>query len=149
MENNDSEDENNTGSFVLAPRRMPVRIWESAIAIVSVISCFTVVFQAAFDGSTWWSIGLVYVCDLTYVLGMFSQLFIGFERNGVAVTLAKEIFLHRLRTNFIVDILSVAPFEIVSLATDHPDYFAAILRLNRVLRCYKLWYFCSKYYIVH
>ena len=131
--------------FVLLPVWSPVRIWELIVAVVAMISSTVVVFQASYDGTSSWVTGLLYFCDLIYVLGIASRFLTGYERKGVVVTALKEISLHNLNTTLIVDIFSVIPFEIIALGTDYSDYVAALLRLNRVLRCYKLWYLCSKF----
>ena len=143
-QNDDTEDKNTRRHFVLLPIWSPVRIWESVVAVVAMISSTLVIFQASYDGTSSWVTGLLYFCDLIFVLGIVSRFLTGYERKGVVVTTLKEIFVHNLKTTFIVDVISIIPFELIALGTSHSDYYAAFLRLNRVLRCYKLWYLCSK-----
>lgn len=136
-------------SNVLLPIWPVVRVWELIVAISAVISSTAIAFQAAYDGSSPWIISIIYLCDFVYILGIVIRLFTGFERKGVVVTTRKKIFLHNLKTTLIADLFSVIPFELAAFAAgEYSEYAAALLRLNRVLRCRRFWYLCSKF-IVH
>ena len=132
-------------SLVISPKSVPIRLWEVTLAISAVIACLCVSLQVAFDGSALWSIGLLYACDFTYIIGIISHLFIGYEEKGIIVTNVKQIALQYLKSTLIPDILSIIPLEITALAAGYTDYYAAFLRLNRFLRCYRLWQLCCEF----
>ena len=57
------------------------------------------------------------------------------------VTGRKEIALKYLKTSFIPDLLSILPLEVFSFFSSNVALTASYLRLNRCIRCYKVWTF--------
>ena len=137
-------DQRDKQSLILSPKILPIRVWEIIISVSSVLCILAVTLLAAFDANTIYNIGIVYACDFIHILGMISHFFIGYEEKGVIVTDFKRVVLHYIKTTFFLDLVSTIPFEAVAPGTSSSDYFAAILRLNRLIRCYQLWKLCSE-----
>ena len=137
-------DKRDKQSLILSPKILPIRVWEIIISVSSVLCILAVTLLAAFDANTIYNIGIVYACDFIHILGMISHFFIGYEEKGVIVTDFKRVVLHYIKTTFFLDLVSAIPFEAVAPGTSSSDYFAAILRLNRLIRCYQLWKLCSE-----
>lgn len=124
------------------PQAIPVRIWKMFLAVSAVLSVVAVSVLSAFNASMQLWIAVIYITDFIHCLGMVSHFLIGYQDNDVPVIKFKWIALRYIKTMFFVDLLSVLPLEVFSLVSDgSSDYYAALLRLNRLLRCYQVWKF--------
>ena len=119
-------------------------IWEIVVAVSVILSIFLVTFQAVFHASLVWQWVLIYVLDALYVVSIVLRFVTGYKKRGVLVTERRKIALHYLKTYFIPDLLSVLPLEIFAFASADAILVAAFLRLNRCIRCYRVWTFLSK-----
>ena len=87
---------------------------------------------------------LFYVCDFVYVCCMVSSLLLGYKKRGVVITDKKQVLKEYFKTRLIIDSISILPLEVFAVAATRGEFYAAILRLNRVVRCYLPWKLCSK-----
>lgn len=119
-------------------------MWEIVVAVSVILSIFLVTFQAVFHASLVWQWVLIYALDVLYVVSIVMRFVTGYKKRGVLVTERRKIALHYLKTYFIPDLLSVLPLEIFAFASADAILVAAFLRLNRCIRCYRVWTFLSK-----
>ena len=123
-------------------------VWEALVAVSVVPSVFFVVFQAAFDAGSIWQWVLIYVADTLFVASMVSRFLTGYVERGVLVTDRRSVVLHYLKRSFSADLASVLPLEVFAFAAtgsrEETLALAAILRLNRCVRCYRVWNFISE-----
>lgn len=132
-------------SLPLSPNSRLVLVLDLAVLTTVVYSYLAVCYQAAFHSSLTWLLVLFYICDALYFLGVFARFFIGYKDRGVVVRSVKKSTVRLLKTTFMVDALSLLPLELLALAAGDSSFtVAALLRLNRVLRCYRLFLFFSK-----
>ena len=114
-------------------------LWEAVVAFSGIVSAFVIIYQAAFHAGLLWQWALVYSMDAIYIGYIVYRFFRPFKKRGEVVRDRKKIALNYIRTSFLLDLLSVLPFEVFAVATTHPIYIAAFLRLNRCIRFYKPW----------
>ena len=114
-------------------------IWEAVVAFSGIVSALVIIYQAAFHAGLLWQWALVYSMDVIYIGYMVYRFFRPFKKRGEVVRNRKKIALNYIRTSFFLDLLSVLPLELFALATSHPIYISAFLRLNRCIRFYKPW----------
>lgn len=119
-------------------------IWEIVVAVSVILSIFLVTFQAVFNANLVWQWVLIYALDVLYVVSIVLRFVTGYKKRGVLVAERRKIALHYLKTYFIPDLLSVLPLEIFAFASTDAILVAAFLRLNRCIRCYRVWIFLSK-----
>ena len=113
--------------------------WETLVVSSIVPSFLLVTFQAAFHADIAWQWGIIYALDVLYALSIVLRFFSGYQERGVQVSDRKKIALHYLKTSFAPELLSVLPVEVFSFAASEPVWAAAVMRLNRCLRCYRVW----------
>ena len=124
--------------------------WEALVAASILPSITLVIFQAAFDAGIVWQWAVVYVLDAVYVASMLVRFLSGYMKRGVLITERKKVVLNYLKRSFFVDLLSVLPLEILAFAVLGSESrgeklaLAAFLRLNRCIRCYRVWTFISE-----
>lgn len=128
----------------LLPKCLLVRLWETLVAVTTVLSVTFVTIQAAFDAGVVWQIVLLYLFDCIYVVAILLRFLTGYEEKGVAVTNHRKIAVRYLKSTLVPDLISVVPLELTSLAADNSMYVAAFLRLNRLVRCYRLLVLCCE-----
>jgi len=119
-------------------------IWEVVVAASVVPSIFLVTFQAVFNANLIWQWVLIYALDVLYVVSIVLRFMTGYKERGVTVAEQRRIALHYLKTFLIPDLLSVIPLELFAFASADTVCIAAFLRLNRCIRCYKVWTFLGK-----
>ena len=119
-------------------------VWEVIVAASVVPSIFLVTFQAVFHANLLWQWVLIYALDVVYVVSIILRFMTGYKKRGVTVAEQSKIALNYLKTFLIPDLLSVFPLELFALASADTVYIAAFLRLNRCIRCYKVWTFLGK-----
>lgn len=132
-------------SLPLSPNSRLVLVLDLLVLTIVVCSYMAVCYQAAFHSSLTWLLVLFYFCDALYVLGVFSRFFVGYKDRGVVVRSVRKSAVRLLKSTFTVDVLSLLPLELLALAVGDASFtVAALLRLNRVLRCYRLFLFFSE-----
>ena len=124
--------------------------WEALVAASIVPSIVLVVFQAAFDAGIKWQWVILYIADALFVASMVARFLTGYKERGALITNRKLVVLHYLKRSFSVDLLSVLPLEVFAFAAtgSHEETLAlaAFLRLNRCIRCYRVWtYICKRH----
>ena len=102
----------------LPPKCLLVRLWETLVAVTTVMSVTLVTIQAAFDASAVWQIVLLYLFDCIYIVAILLRFLTGYEEKGVAVTNHRKIAIRYLKSTLVLDLISVVPLELTSLATD-------------------------------
>ena len=121
---------------------------EAVVALSILPSIGLVIFQAAFDAGIFWQWAIIYVIDVLYVASMCVNSVAGYVKRGVLVTQWRKVVLHYLTRGFVPDVISVLPIEFLALAaagfTEQGLTWAAILRLNRCIRCYRVWFYLGK-----
>ena len=120
-------------------------LFESIVAISATVSTFMVIYQAVYHAGLLWQWALIYGMDVIYVAYIVYRFFRPFKKRGELVTDKKKIVMNYIRSSFLPDLLSVIPLEIFSFASTNPIYIAAFLRLNRCIRCYKVWGLLCKF----
>ena len=119
--------------------------WEALVAASILPSVAAVMFQAAFDAGTVWLWIVIYILDLLYFASMVVRFVTGYKKRGVLVTERRKVVRNYLKRSFIPDLLSVLPLEVLAFAADSGGVaLAACLRLNRCIRCYRVWTFISE-----
>ena len=122
--------------------------WETLVAASIVPSIVLVVFQAVFDAGIVWQWIVIYIADALFIASMLARFLTGYKERGALVTNRKLVVLNYLKRSFSVDLLSVLPLEVFAfIATGgHEETLAlaAILRVNRCIRCYRVWTFICK-----
>ena len=132
-------------SLPLSPNSRLVLVLDLVLLTVVVCSFMSVCYQAAFHSSLTWPLALFYLCDALYFLGVFSRFFVGYKDRGVVVRSVRKNALRLLKSTFTIDVLSLLPLELLALTVSNAAFtVAALLRLNRVLRCYRLFLFFSE-----
>ena len=124
-------------------------MWEALVAASVVPSVILVVFQAAFDAGIVWQWVVIYLGDALFVAAMVARFLTGYVKRGVLVTDRKSVVLYYLKRSFSADLASVVPLELFAFAATgswgETLALAAILRLNRCIRCYRIWAFIGEF----
>ena len=124
--------------------------WEALVAASIIPSVLLILFQIPFDAGIVWQWVFIYLADAIFIASMVARFLTGFMKRGVLVTDRKLVVLYYLKRSFSVDLLSVIPFELFAFAAtgsrEETLALAAILRLNRCIRCYRVWTFIGKYF---
>ena len=123
-------------------------LWESIVACSATVSTFIVSYQAVFHAGLLWQWVLVYAMDIIYTAYIVHRFLRPFKKRGELVTNKKKIALNYIRSSFLPDLLSVLPLEIFSFVSSNPIYIAGFLRLNRCIRCYKVWNLLCKFALI-
>ena len=126
-----------------------LRVWEALVAASIVLSVVLVVFQAAFDAGIVWQWVLIYLCDGLYIVGVVIRFVTWYIKKGVLVTdrARESVVLNYLKLT--ADLGSIIPLELFAFAATGSRgetlVLAAVLRLNRCIRCYRTWNFISEW----
>ena len=120
-------------------------LWESVVVCSAIVSVFLVSYQAIYHAGLLWQWVLAYAMDVVYFAYVVYRFLRPFKKRGELVTDKKKIALNYIRTSFLPDLLSVLPIEIFSFAGSNPIYITGFLRLNRFIRCYKVFWFLCKF----
>ena len=122
-------------------KRIALLIWDVTVVVSTLLSIFFVTFQAFYNAGIRWQWIIIIVADIVYIASIVVTFFRSFMKKGVKITSKKEIVLHYIHTSFLPDVVSILPLEIFCFAASNVVYAAAMLRLNRCIRCYKPWTF--------
>ena len=131
--------------WVIYPKSLAVRLWEAFVAVATLLSTALVTIQASFDAVSIWITVLIYLTDYVHCFAILQRLFTAYESRGVLVTRPRSIEIHYLKTTLIPDLLSAIPFELILVGTRSGAVYVAVTRLNRLLRCYSLIFFCCEF----
>lgn len=122
--------------------------WEALVVASIVPSILLVVFQVAFDAEIVWQWVVIYSADALFIASIVARFLTGYMKRGVLVTDRKMVVLNYLKRSFFVDLFTVVPLEIFAFAAtgsrEEVLVVAAYLRLNRCVRCYRVWTFISE-----
>ncbi|XP_022782902.1 cyclic nucleotide-gated cation channel alpha-3-like [Stylophora pistillata] len=127
--------------FVVNPRTTFYRFWEAGSAICIFLTCLLVPFQASFDArdvSLW---VFVYIFDVLFLADVLLTFRVGYYNKGALVTDKSSVTRRYLRTKFIPDFLTLIPLDLLvfGVQKDLGWYqLLTLLRLNRILRVYRL-----------
>lgn len=120
-------------------------LWEAVVVCSATVSTFIVSYQAIYHAGILWQWVLVYAMDIIYTAYIVYRFVRPFKKRGELVTDKNKIALNYFCTSFLLDLLSVLPLEIFSVVGSNPIYIAGFLRLNRCIRCYKVFGFLCKF----
>lgn len=121
--------------------------WDLVVVVGIVFSTFCVTYQAVFNASVIWQWPVIYTGDALFLVSMILRFFRSYtNKKGETVTDTESIALHYLQTHFIFDLLSILPLELFALAQGkfNTAFAVAVLRLNRIIRLYRVWSFLCK-----
>ena len=122
-----------------------VYFWDVIVALSTIPSIFFVTFQVFYNADIPWQLSIIYLTDLIYLVSIVVTFFRSYTKKGVEITSKKKIALHYISTTFFLDFISILPFEVFCFAASNVLFVSALLRLNRCIRCYKVWTFLSKF----
>lgn len=116
-------------------------VWDVFVICSIIPSTFLVFYQAFFNAAVLWHSAIIYAADAIYVVSIALKFCRSYQNyRGEIITRREETIKHYLRTSFFYDLLSIIPFEVIA-AFGKDKYVAALLRLNRSLRLYRIWTF--------
>lgn len=117
---------------------------DTVVAASIFVSMVLVIFQVTFDAGIVWQWIIMYIADVLFMASIVARFLTGYMKRGVLVTERKLVALNYLKRSFFVDLFSVVPFEVFAFIAASGGrgetlVFAAFLRLNRCIRCYRVW----------
>jgi hypothetical protein len=130
--------------WVLSPRSKFVKNWDLSMVILMIYISMEAPFAVAFLNV---ALGFRFVLnrfiDIFFLVDMVMQFFLAYEgEGGELITSGKLMAVRYLRSWFIVDFISIVPFDLISLLSDTGSNQGAgatqMLRMVRVLRLLKL-----------
>jgi hypothetical protein len=145
--------------FIIHPLHPYYRLWWNltvvVAAITSILEPYTIAFTppGLYPYASATSI-LEYICIILIAMDMVISFNVAVYRNGVLLTDRKILAKKYLKLIFIIDLISIIPFDEIALAiaglngaqsASNPivaQYFS-LLKLLRMLRCYRLLWFFS------
>lgn len=136
--------------FFIHPNSITYQVWEGFVAVSCFLCSLAVSFQAAFKADLESLTAITYACDCVYLIHIAVKFFVAFIREGDLITSRKEIQRKYARKEFILDIVSVLPLELIFVAVKGNyvhgwQYVIRIGKLNRILRFYSTTAFFGKY----
>ena len=124
-------------------KRNAIYFWDVIVVLSTIPSIFFVTFQVFYSAIPW-QLSIIYIADLIYLISIVANFFKSYTKKGVKITSKKKIALHYISTTFFLDFVSILPLEVFCFAASNVLFVSALLRLNRCIRCYKVWTFLSK-----
>ena len=134
-------------SFLIKPRSTAYRVWETINTISIFVTCILVPFQASFNSQPAGLWVLVYILDAIFLVDVVFHFFLAFYFKGTLITDLRQIRTRYLKTIFLVDVLTLLPLEVFFFALKKSlkwHQAISLLRLNRILRVYRLLRFFGK-----
>lgn len=127
----------------LLPEWPLVKYWQNFVTVGVFFTCLIDPLIFAFDASKTWLLGLAYFLDVILAVDVVLQFFTAYDDNGCWITNRKAIckrymFSLASRFIFVIDILSVLPLEAAAPAFTNVHVAWAGLRMNRLLRFYRI-----------
>ena len=127
--------------YTLVPMSSIAAYWEVFVTACSVLSAFTVLFQAAFLYDSIKLLAFHYFLDFIFLLDMYLKFHTAFtDQHGILVTNQRSTAIKYAKSNFWVDALSSFPFEMVVAGLPTADLMRTLClcRVNRALRGYRI-----------
>jgi CRP-like cAMP-binding protein len=145
--------------FIIHPLHPWYRFWWNLTVVVAAITSILEPYTIAFTPPGLYPYGsatsiLEYICIILIAIDMVISFNVAVYRNGVLLTDRKILAKKYLKLIFIIDLISIIPFDEIALAiaglngsnsANNPivaQYFS-LLKLLRMLRCYRLLWFFS------
>ncbi|RMX52130.1 hypothetical protein pdam_00015158 [Pocillopora damicornis] len=127
--------------FAVNPRTTSYRLWEAVSAICIFLTCLLVPYQASFESrdATLWV--FVYIFDVLFLADVLLKFRVGYFNKGTLVTDKSSVSRRYLRTKFVPDLLTLIPLDLLVFGVQtHLEWhqFLTLVRLNRILRVYRL-----------
>lgn len=118
-----------------------LKIWEMRLVmLICYISLTIELFNISVKNRNWSCFFLPVICDIFYIIHMYGKFYTGyFNKYGLLVMDSALIRRRYRQTELKLDLLSVLPFEIISLIFINTSYQLDIynyMKLNRLLRIY-------------
>ena len=123
--------------------------WEALVSISIIPSAFLVSYQVVYNASVMWQLAIIYAGDVIFIISIVIRFFQSYTtRRGEVIKDWRETAFHYLRTYFILDTITVIPFEFLVIQEIFQDklFLMAILRMNRYIRIYRVWLYLCKFY---
>ena len=135
-------------AFVINPRSDFYRYWETVSSVCIFLNCLIVPFQASFNAqcSTLWA--FAYVFDVLFLGDVLLRFFVGYFSKGSLIIDRSLIRRRYLRGKFVPDLLSIIPLDLLAFGVGtHLRWHQtlSLLRLNRILRVYRLLSFFGEF----
>lgn len=127
-------------------------LWDLFVVLSIIPSAFFVTYQAVFNASVVWQWPVIYAGDAIYITSMIANFFKSYtDSRGKVITDQRQIIMSYFRSSFLLDLVSIIPFEIVAVVgnMNDLDFMVAVLRLNRFLRLHRVWTFLCKFNSAH
>lgn len=131
--------------YTLVPMSRVAACWEVIIMICTIVSSFTILFQAAFLFDSVKLLIFHYFLDFLFMLDMYAKFHTAYtDEHGILVTNQRSTASKYAKTNFWIDALASLPFEIIVAGLTSTTTAAEILRalclcrINRALRGYRV-----------
>ena len=134
---------------VILPTSYPYQLWSGLVSITAYLSSILVTFQAVFNSQLTDLLVANYTFDLLYLIDVILKFHVAVYEDGTLITDRIIIRKHYLRGTFLLDLISVLPFEIFAYTRkfNYPwHYEMRLFKLNRILRFYRLPLYFSKYF---
>lgn len=125
--------------FVLSPDDNCMFVWLIILNLCILYNIWLVIARQSFDNlqslfSFYWTIADS-ISDTIYLLDVFIQFRTGYLEQGLLVYDSKKLAINYLKSkNFLLDIFSLAPFELLQL---HLGYSMPMLRFPRFFKVYR------------
>ena len=133
---------------VVNPRHGLIQAWDLNTLVLLVFTCIVTPYEIAFlDGAKGVNVEILFYVNqyinVIFVIDMVLVFFLPFEGgNGCWVTNKSELALAYFRRMFVVDAISVIPFDVVAALQDEDDLgdlkFFRVLKLFRLLKMLRI-----------
>lgn len=135
-------------AFVINPRSDLFQYWEIVSSFCIFLTCLIVPFQASFNSqySTLWA--FAYMFDVLFLADVLLRFWVGYFSKGTLIADRSLIRRRYLRGKFLLDLLTIIPLDFLAFGVGtHLKWHQtlSLLRLNRVLRVYRLLSFFGKF----
>lgn len=134
----------------------PRKTWDGVILALAVVSCVLIPYQVVFlrevSTETLRTFALI---DLLFLADILLAFFTSYREHGEEVLDRRRIAVHYLKGSFAVDVAANFPYEILALlfappgATAFTLPLAAVLRLPRVLRIFRVHAILARWEVHH
>lgn len=128
--------------YIINPNGQFARYWDLYMVVLLLFTAAVTPFEVAFLTSAWDALFVINrLVDFGFLLDMGVNFFLGYydENEATMIWDHKRIINKYLKGWFIIDLVSILPFDTVALALDSPELSnLKILRVIRLLRLIKL-----------
>ena len=136
---------------VISPRSKAYRFWDVLNTLAIFLTCLVVPFQACFSSNVVAFWVLSYVFDALFLIDVLLRFHVGYFRKGSLITEKKLVRKRYVRGAFGPDVLTLVPLDFLVFAVSTSSRWhqtLSLLRLNRVLRVYRLFSFFGEFFSV-